>query len=69
MKRLLLAMACSIGIGMAFSANANNSEGQCYRGCGQGAAKYRLELIAAGVKAGDATKKANDWYHNCCKRC
>ncbi len=38
MKRLLLALACSIGMGMAFSASAINSGG-CLNGCGMGKAK------------------------------
>jgi hypothetical protein len=63
MKRLLLAMACSIGIGMAFSASAINNGG-CLNGCGVGKGKCLAKASTPQQK--DA---CNTWWSNCTKRC
>ena len=63
MKRLLLALACSIGIGMAFSANAINSGG-CLQGCGMGKGKCLAKASTPQQK-----QACNTSWANCTKNC
>ena len=63
MKRSLLALACSIGIGMAFSASAINIGG-CLQGCGIGKGKCLAKAITPQQKQSCYTSWAN-----CAKNC
>ncbi|MFC0349918.1 hypothetical protein [Undibacterium danionis] len=63
MKRLLFALACSIGIGMAFSANAINNSG-CLAGCGKSYAKCK-----ENAKTPQKLQACNAARSNCTKNC